>query len=108
MSLVLISQDISYRSWHVNKESRINLSVGLIDSGAKAEIPNMDPRFTTGTCKTLLSAVGVWADSKSILFDEVFDFDYEGTTSHTMSVNVSQNNIDQLVSRLVSISQSFT
>ena len=34
----LISQDISYRSWHVNKEGRINLSVGLIDSGAKAEI----------------------------------------------------------------------
>ena len=68
-----------------NKESRINLS-----SGAKAEIRNMDPRFTTGTCKTLLSAVGVWVDNKSMLFDEVFDFDYEGTTSHTMSVNVSQ------------------
>ena len=75
----LISQDISYRSWHVNKESRINLS-----SGAKAEIRNVDPRFTTGTCKTLLSAVGVWVDSKSILIDEVFDFDYEGTASRTM------------------------
>ena len=37
------------------------------------------PRFTTGTCKTLLSAVGVWIDSKNILIDEVFDFDYEGT-----------------------------
>ena len=68
---VLTPQDISYRSRHVKKESRINLS-----SGAKAEIPNMDPHFTTGTCKTLLSAVGVWVDSKSILFDMVFVFDY--------------------------------
>ena len=68
----LISQDISYQSWHVNKESRINLS-----SGAKAEIRNVDPRFTTGTCTTLLSAVGVWVDSKSILIAEIFDFDSE-------------------------------
>ena len=95
----LISRDISYRSWHVNKESRINLS-----SGAKAEIRNVDPRFTTGTCKTLLSAVGVWVDGKSILIDEVFDFDYEGTASRTMRVTVSKNDIDTLVS----ISWSFT
>ena len=33
----------------------------------------------TGTCKTLLSAVGVWVDSKSNLIDEVSDFDYEST-----------------------------
>ena len=38
----LMSQDISYRSWHVNKEGRIILCVGLIDSGAKAEIRNVD------------------------------------------------------------------
>ena len=68
-----MSQDISYRSWHFNKEGRINLSVGLIDSGAKAEICNVDPRFTTGTCKALLSAIGIWVDSKSISIDEVFD-----------------------------------
>ena len=84
----LISQDISYQSWHVNKESRINLS-----SGAKAEIRNVDPRFTTGTCTTLLSAVGVWVDSKSILIAEIFDFDSEGTASRTMSVNVSEKTI---------------
>ena len=50
----------------------MNLSVG-IDSGAKAEIRNVDPRFTTGTCKALLSAIGIWVHSKSILTDEVFD-----------------------------------
>ena len=55
----LVSHDISYRTWHVSKEGRINLSVGIIDSGAKAEIRNVDPRFTTGTCKALLSAVGI-------------------------------------------------
>ena len=66
----LVSQDISYRSWHVNKEGRINLSIGLIDSGAKAEIRNVDPRFTTGICKALLS--GIWVDSKSISIDEGF------------------------------------
>ena len=33
----------------------------------------MDPRFTTGTCKALLSAIGIWVDSKSISIDEVFD-----------------------------------
>ena len=98
----LVSQDISYRSWHVNKEGRINLSVGLIDSGAKAEIRNVDPRFTTGTCKALLSATGIWVDSKSILIDEVFDSGC--TASRTMSVDVSKNDID----RLVSISRSFT
>ena len=49
----LISQDISYRSWHVHKESRIHLS-----NGAKAEIRNVDPRFPTGTCKNL--AVSCW------------------------------------------------
>ena len=46
--------------------------VGIIDSGAKAEIRNVDPRFTTGTCKALLSALGIWVDSKGILIDEVF------------------------------------
>ena len=55
----LISQDISYRTWHVNKEGRINLRIGIIDSGAKAEVLNVDPCFTTGTCKALLSAVGI-------------------------------------------------
>ena len=84
------------------QRGRINLSVGLIDSGAKSEIRNVDPRFTTGTCKALLSAIGIWVDSKSILIDEVFDS--EGTASRTMSVNVSENDID----RLVSISRSFT
>ena len=98
----LISQDISYRSWHVTKDGRIILNVGLIDSGAKAEIRNVDPRFTTGTCTTLRSAIGVWVDSKSISIDEVFDS--EGIASRTMSVNVSKNDID----RLVSISRSFT
>ena len=97
----LISQDISYRSWNVNKEGRINLSVGLIDSGAKAEIRNVDPRFTTGTSKALLSAIGIWVDSKSISIDEVFDS--EGIVSRTRSVNVSKNDI----ARLVSISRSF-
>ena len=63
----LISQDIFYRSWHVNKEGRINLS-----SGANAVIRNVDPRFMTGTCKALLSAIGIWVDSKSISIDEVF------------------------------------
>ena len=62
----------------------------------------MDPRFTTGTCKTLLSAVGIWIESKSISIDEVFDS--KGIASRTMSVNVSKNDID----RLVSISRSFT
>ena len=33
----------------------------------------MDTRFTTGTCKALLSAIGIWVDSKSILIDEVVD-----------------------------------
>ena len=57
----------------------------------------MDPRFTTGTCTTLLSAVGVWVDSKSILIAEIFDFDSEGTASRTMSLNVSdKNDIDRL------------
>ena len=67
----LHSDDVISRlkEWHVNKEGRINLSVGLIDSGAKAEIRNVDPRFTTGTCKALLSAVGIWVDSKSISID---------------------------------------
>ena len=41
----LVSQDISYRSWQVNKEGRTNLSVGIIDSGAKAEIRNVEPAF---------------------------------------------------------------
>ena len=68
----------------------------------KAEIRNVDPRFTTGTCKALLSAIGIWVDSKSISIDEVFDS--EGIASRTMSVNVSKNDID----RLVSISRSFT
>ena len=54
----------------------------------------MDPRFTTGTYKTLLSAIGIWVDSKSISIDEVFDS--EGIASRTMSVNVSQNNIEQI------------
>ena len=98
----LISRDISYRCWHVNNEGRINLSVGLIDSGAKAETRNVDPRFTTGTCKALLSANGICFDSESISIDEVFDS--EGIASRTMSVNVSKNDID----RLVSISRSFT
>ena len=79
-----VASFISYRSWHVNKEGRINLSVGLIDSGAKAEIRNVDPRFTTGTCKALLSAIGIWVDSKSISIDEVFDS--EGIASRTMSM----------------------
>ena len=83
----LVSQDISYRTWHVNKEGRINLSIGIIDSGAEAEIRNVDPRSTTGTCKALLSAIGIWVDSRSILIDEVFDS--EGTVSRTMSVNSS-------------------
>ena len=87
----LISQDISNRSWRVNKEGRINLSVGIIDSGAKAEIRDVDPRFTTGTCKALLSALGVWVDSKNISIDEVFDS--EGVASRTMSVNVSKKMI---------------
>ena len=87
----LISQEISYRTWHVNKEGRINLSVGIIDSGAKAEIRNVDPRFTTGTCKALLLAIGIWVDSKSILIDEVFDS--EGTASRTVSVNVSKDEL---------------
>ena len=98
----LISQDISFRSWHANIEGRINLSVGLIDSGAKAEIRNVDPRFKTGTCKALLSAIGIWVDSKSISIDQAFDS--EGIASRTMSVNFSKNDID----RLVSISRSFT
>ena len=89
----LVSQDISYRSWQANKEGRINLSLGIIDSGAKAEIRNVDPRFTTATCKALLSAIGIWVDSKSILIDEVFDS--EGTASRTMTVNVSKNDIDR-------------
>ena len=55
----------------------------------------MDPRFTTGTCKALLSAFGIWVGSKSILIDEAFDS--EGTASRTMSVNVSKNDIDRLV-----------
>ena len=84
----LISQDISYRTWHVIKEGRINLSTGIIDSGAKAEIRNVDPRFTTGTCRALLSAVGIWVDSKNILIAEVFDSEAEGTGSRTMSVSV--------------------
>ena len=62
----------------------------------------MDPRFTTGTCKALLSAIGIWVDNKSISIDEAFDS--EGIASRTMSVNVSKNDID----RLVSISRSFT
>ena len=49
-----------------------------------------------------LSAIGIWVDSKSISIDEVFDS--EGIASRTMSVNVSKNDID----RLVSISRSFT
>ena len=52
--------------------------------------------------KALLSAIGIWIDSKSISIDEVFDS--EGIASRTMSVNVSKNDID----RLVSISRSFT
>ena len=57
-----------------------------LSNGAKAEIRNVDPRFTTGTCETLLSAVGVWVVGKSILIDEVFDFlmKDEGTASRTM------------------------
>ena len=55
-----------------------------------------------GTCKALLSAIGIWIDSRSISIDEVFDS--EGIASRTMSVNVSKNDID----RLVSISRSFT
>ena len=58
--------------------------------------------WTTGTCKALLSAFGIWVDSKSISIDEVFDS--EGIASRTMSVNVSKNDID----RLVSISRSFS
>ena len=92
---VLVSQDISYRSWQVNKEGRINLSIGLIDSGAKAEIRHVDP------CMALLLALGIWFDSKSILINEIFD--PEGTASRTMTVNVSKNDID----RMVSISRSF-
>ena len=84
----LVSEDISYRTWHVNKEGRINLSIGIVDSGAKAQIRNVDSRFATGTCKALLSATGFWVDSKSIFIDEVFDS--EGTASRTMSVNVSK------------------
>ena len=101
MWLALVSQDISYRTWHVGKRVA-SISVVGIDSGAKAEIHNVDPRFTTGTCKALLSAIGIWVDSKSILIDEVFDS--EGTASRTMSVNVSIKDVD----RLVSISRSFT
>ena len=97
----LVSQDTSYRSWQVNKEGRTNLSIGIVDSGAKAEIHNVDLRFTTGTCNVLLSAIGIWVDSKSILMDEVFDS--EGTASRTLAVNVSKNDID----RLVSISMEF-
>ena len=59
-------------------------------------------RFTTGTCEALLSAIGIWVDSKSISIDEVFDS--EGIASRTMSVNVSNYDFD----RLVSISRSFT
>ena len=98
---VLVSQDVSYRSWQVNKEGRINLSIGLIDSGAEAEIRRVDPHFATGTCMALLSALGIWVDSKIILINKIFDS--ECTASRTMTVNVSKNDID----RLGSISRSF-
>ena len=62
----LVSQDISNWSWQVNKEGRTNLSIDITDSGAKAEIRNVDPRFTTGSCKAPLSAIGIWVDSNSI------------------------------------------
>ena len=70
------------------KRGRINMSVGITESGAKAEIRHVDPRFTTGTCKALLSAIGIWVGRKSILIDEVFDS--ESIASRTMSVNVSK------------------
>ena len=97
----LISEDISYRSWRVDNEGRVDLSIGVIDSGAKAEIRSVDPRFTTGACKALLSAIGIWIDCRSILISEVFDS--EGSTSRTLTVNVSKNDIN----RLVGFSRSF-
>ena len=97
----LISEDISYRSWRVDNEGRVDLSIGVIDSGAKAEIRNVDPRFTTGACKALLSAIGIWIDCRSILISEVFDS--EGSTSRTLKMNVSKNDIN----RLVGFSRSF-
>ena len=97
----LISEDISYRSWRVDNEGRVDLSIGVIDSGAKAEIRNVDPRFTTGACKALLSAIGIWIDCRSILISEVCDS--EGTASRTLTVNVSKNDIN----RLVGFSRSF-
>ena len=97
----LISEDISHRSWRVDNEGRVDLSIGVIDSGATAEIRNVDPRFTTGACKALLSAIGILVDCRSIVMSEVFDS--EGTASRTLTVNVSKNDID----RLVGISRSF-
>ena len=97
----LVSEDISYRSWRVGNEGRVVLSIGVIDRGAKAEIRNVDPRFTTGACKALLSAIGTWVYYRSIFISEVFDC--EATASRTLTVNVSKNDID----RLVGISRSF-
>ena len=91
----LISEDISYRSWRVDNEGRVDLSIGVIDSDAKAEIRSVDPRFTTGACKALLSAMGIWIDCRNILISEVFDS--EGSTSRTLTVNVSKNDINRLV-----------
>ena len=90
-----------FRSWRVDNEGRVDLSIGVIDSGAKAEIRSVDPRFTTGACKALLSAMGIWIDCRNILISEVFDS--EGSTSRTLTVNVSKNDIN----RLVRFSRSF-
>ena len=90
-----ISEDISYRVWSSAGADRVNLSTGTIDVGATAEIQNVDPRFSTAACHTLLSVLGIWIDSNSISLTEVYDA--QGVASRTLRVKAPRSEIDRLV-----------
>ena len=91
----LLTEDISYRLWHRNADDRVIVSTGIIDTGASAEIANVNPRFTTRACLALLRAINISVATKNIAISEGRDSD--GNAFRTVRVSAARNDIDRLV-----------
>ncbi len=97
-----LTRDVAYRVWSSDAESKMSISTGTIDTGARAEIRHVDPRFTVGACYALLRAINIHVDLEAISISEASDAN--GNVSRSVKVSVSRKDVN----RLVGIPRRFT
>ena len=83
-------------------EGKMSISTGTIDTGARAEIRHVDPRFTVGACYALLRAINIHVDLAAISISEASDAN--GNVSRSVKASVSRKDVN----RLVGIPRRFT